>query len=172
MLKVEKRTYGRMESLNQTPGFIARRGVWSGRRPGRASGKKRAYRPNGALSPDDRSRREKGGLEHEGWPSPVKWSTPDLIARRGVWSGRRPGRARGKKRAYRPNGELSPDPRSRREKGVWNMRERPSYGVVKPDPGSYREKGGLEREKAGTSECKRGLESRPPISAREGGSGT
>ena len=76
MLKVEKRTYGRMESLNQTPGFIARRGVWSGRRPGRASGKKRAYRPNGALSPDDRSRREKGGLEHEGWPSPVKWSTP------------------------------------------------------------------------------------------------
>ena len=41
---------------------------------GMSEWKEAAYRPNGALSPNPRSRREKGGLEHEGWPSPVKRS--------------------------------------------------------------------------------------------------
>ena len=91
-----------------------------------------------------------GPLQSKRVVKSVNWSrdliarrgAPDLIARRGVWSGRRPGRASGKKRAYRPNGTLSPDPRSRREKEVLEHEPLQSNGVVKPDPGSYREKGG------------------------------
>ena len=74
---------------------------------------------NGVVKPDPGSH-QKGGLERE-----------------------KAGMSEWKEAAYRPNGALSPNPRSRREKGVWNMRDGPlqSNGVVKS-------------EKAGTNEWK------------------